>query len=94
MLYAGTVHQRIEDARVAFIRVSVMAGLLDATRRQPLMSGGAAQDVALIATRNLDQAVCRMDDLSLSLSLSISLSPSLPFWAADPKGTMSYRTEG
>ena len=39
--------------------------------------------------------------LSFSLSLFLSFSVSLflsfslsPFWAADPKGTMSYRTEG
>ena len=31
---------------------------------------------------------------SFFLSLSVSLFLSLPFWAVDPKGTMSYWTEG
>ena len=34
---------------------------------------------------------CYLEDISSITSL---LSKTYPFWAADPKGTMSYRTEG
>ena len=47
-------------------------------------------------------SLCILLFLSYSLSFSLQISPFFlsihfpfsPFWAADPKGTMSYRTEG